>query len=213
MDKKCISYSWRKYIPAIILILFLTKSYSQDNFTAKFFGFSFHPDGDVNAENMPTKIDKNGVAVVNLGMYFGYENFFHKDKLSAKVVTALYSDCGGLFSGLAHIGFRGVIIETENFSINGGIGPTFIFRRSWYSKFDNYINSGFYRGNETDFWQYKFLWYGGELEFNYKLSETLDLSTTFIPGYPKLIELSVGVRYRFKVHQQIRKGQNGERAH
>ena len=187
----------KKGLAIIVMMITITNGYSQDNFTAKFFGFSFHPDGDINAENMPTKIDENGVLVVNLGMYLGYENFFHKDKLSYKAVTAFYSDCGGLFSGLLHVGFRGVIYQNGNFSVNGGLGPTFIFRRSWYSKFDDYVNSGFYNGNETDFWQYKFLWYGGELEFNYKLNNSLDFSTTFIPGYPKLLELSVGIRYRF----------------
>ncbi|MBI9055590.1 MAG: hypothetical protein JEY96_17330 [Bacteroidales bacterium] len=189
----------------LILCLFLAMlpflGIAQDNFSAKFFGFSFHPDGDVNADNMPTKIDKNGVLVVNIGMYFGYEHFVHKDKLSIKTAVAFYSDCGGLFSGLVHVGFRGVIVQFDRFSINGGLGPTFIYRRSWYSKFDDYVNSGFYNGNETDFWQYKFLWYGGELEFNYQLTNRLDLSTTFIPGYPKLLELSFGVRYRFKKQQ------------
>jgi len=199
----------------LLLPLFMAviSGFSQDNFTAKFFGLSFHPDGDVNADNMPTKLDKNGVAVINLGIYFGYESFFHRDKLSAKIVTAFYSDCGGLFSGLLHVGFRGVIMQSKRFSINGGLGPTLIFRRSWYSKFDDYINSGFYRGNETDFWQHKFLWYGGELEFNYKMNDALDLSTTFIPGYPKLIEFSFGVRYRFKNHRVAEKSQNVKIVH
>lgn len=187
-----------KKILIFLIFILPIKAYTQDNFTAKFFGFSFHPDGDVNADNMPTKIDRNGVVVVNIGIYLGYESFFYKDKLSFKTVTAFYSDCGGLFSGLIHVGFRGVIIEKKRFSINGGLGPTFIYRRSWYSKFDDYVNSGFYKGNETNYWQYKFLWYGGELEFNYKLNKYLDLSTTFIPGYPKLLELSFGVRYRFQ---------------
>lgn len=184
----------------VLILLFTLQSilvFGQDNITAKFFGLSVHPDGDLNADNMPTKIDKNGVLVINLGMYFGYEHFVHKDKLSYKVIMAYYSDCGGLFSGLVHVGFRGVIVNQKRFSINGGIGPTFIYRRSWYSKFENYINSGFYTGNETDFWQYKFLWYGGELEFNYKINDAIDLSATFIPGYPKLLALSFGVRYRF----------------
>jgi hypothetical protein len=188
----------KKLILFVFILIAPIIGFSQDNFSAKFFGFSFHPDGDVNADNMPTKIDRNGVLVVNVGMYFGYENFVYKDKLSIKMAAAFYSDCGGLFSGLIHVGFRGVIMEYKNFSINGGLGPTFIYRRSWYSKFDDYVNSGFYSGNETDFWQYKFLWYGGELEFNYKLSNSLDFSTTFIPGYPKLLELSIGVRYRFQ---------------
>ena len=201
----------KRGVVVILFIMFGLSGYSQDNLTAKFFGFSFHPDGDVNADNMPTKVDRNGVMVINLGMYFGYENFFHKDKLSYKVVTAFYSDCGGLFSGLIHTGFRGVIYSGDKFSVNGGIGPTFIFRRSWYSKFDNYINSGFYNGNETDFWQYKFLWYGGELEFNYKMSNSLDLSTTFIPGYPKLLGLSIGVRYRFGI--KSKKDQSADLRH
>ncbi|MBU8891344.1 MAG: hypothetical protein KOO66_01085 [Bacteroidales bacterium] len=187
-----------KIILFVLLIIVSTTGFSQDNFTAKFFGFSFHPDGDENADNMPTKIDRNGVVVINLGMYFGYEHFVSKDKLSLKTAAAFYSDCGGLFSGLVHVGFRGVILQRKKFSINGGLGPTFIYRRSWYSKFDDYINSGFYNGNETDFWQYKFLWYGGELEFNYKLKKSLDFSVTIIPGYPKLLGLSFGVRYRFK---------------
>jgi hypothetical protein len=187
----------RRSVFVLLFFLFCISGFSQDNFTVKFFGFSFHPDGDINAENMPTKIDKNGVAVVNLGLYFGYEKFVHKDKVSLKVITAYYSDCGGLFSGLVHVGVRGVILQLDKFSINGGLGPTFIYRRSWYSKFDNYVNSGFYSGNETDFWQYKFLWYGGEIEFNYKLNEFLDLSVTLVPGYPKLIDVSIGVRYRF----------------
>lgn len=192
-----------KRVFAFLLILFPVFGISQDNISAKFFGFSFHPDGDVNARNMPTKVDRNGIMVINIGVYFGYESFFYKDKLSFKTALAFYSDCGGLFSGLVHVGFRGVIVQNKRFSINGGLGPTFIYRRSWYSKFDDYVNSGFYNGNETDFWQYKFLWYGGELEFNYKLNKSLDLSTTFIPGYPKLLALSVGVRYRFNTKAKI----------
>ncbi len=201
----------KKTFLLMLCLVCSTVLFGQDNVTAKFFGLSFHPDGDVNADNMPTKIDKNGFIVVNLGLYFGYEKFFHKDKLSFKVINAYYSDCGGLFSGLLHVGFRGVILDKGRFSINGGLGPTFIFRRSWYSKFDNYINSGFYNGNETDFWQYKYLWYGGELEFNYRLNKHIDLSTTFIPGYPKLLALSVGVRYRFGVKTKL--NQNDKQVH
>ncbi|MDA3954802.1 MAG: hypothetical protein PF485_14230 [Bacteroidales bacterium] len=187
----------RRSVLVLVFFLFFLSVFSQDNLTVKFFGLSIHPDGDVNADNMPTKIDRNGIAVINLGLYFGYENFIYKDKLSLKIITAYYSDCGGLFSGLLHVGLRGVVLQSNKFSINGGIGPTFIYRRSWYSKFDNYVNSGFYNGNETDFWQYKFLWYAGELEFNYKLKKFLDLSVTLVPGYPKLIDISIGVRYRF----------------
>ncbi len=36
----------------------------------------------------------------------------------------------------------------------------------------------------------------GELEYNYKISEKTDFSTTFVPGYPSLISLSFGLRFR-----------------
>ena len=188
----------RKALLITIIIFSFSKIYSQDNLSFKFFGFSIHPEGDVNASNMPTKIDENGVVVLNIGAYLGYENFFYKDKFSYKTITTFYMDCGGLFGGFFHLGFRGVILDRNKFSINGGLGPTLIFRRSWYSKFDDYVNSGFFDGTEDEYWQYKFLWYGGELEFNYKLSKSLDFSVTLVPGYPKLIDLSLGVRYRLK---------------
>lgn len=188
----------RKVLLTGLIIFSISKIYSQDNLNFKFFGFSFHPQGDVNASNMPTKIDANGIAVVNIGAYFGYEKFIYNHKFSLKTISAVYMDCGGLFGGFVHLGFRGVILHLNNFSINGGLGPTLIYRRSWYSKFENYVNSGFFDGTENEFWQYKFLWYGGEFEFNYKLSKSLDFSVTLVPGYPKFVDLSLGVRYRLR---------------
>lgn len=75
----------KKRILVILLMPVSIIGFSQDNFTVKFFGFSFHPDGDVNADNMPTKIDRNGVVVINLGIYFGYESFFIKTNSPLKL--------------------------------------------------------------------------------------------------------------------------------
>ncbi|MCH7516084.1 MAG: hypothetical protein IIB08_02975 [Bacteroidetes bacterium] len=94
-----------------------------------------------------------------------------------------------------HIGFRTTLLKRNKHSILTGLGPTLIFRRNWHSKFDNYINSGYFKGNKDVFWQYKFLWYGGEIEYYYQLNENLEFSVGFIPGYPKFMSLSFGIRH------------------
>jgi hypothetical protein len=40
------------------------------------------------------------------------------------------------------------------------------------------------------------LWYGGEFEYKYKISDRIDFSSSFIPGYPDLMNLAVGVNLK-----------------
>jgi len=146
---------------------------------------------------MPLRLDNKAVLVVNIGAMASYERFFSKDKFSIKIVQAAYSDCVSKFGGFTHLGFRGVIFKTKRHLLNGGIGPAFVYRRSWY-EIPGYQNLKYFKGENDDTWQYKFLWYGGEFEYNYKWNEKSDFSLTFIPGYPKLMSLSAGFRYWIK---------------
>ena len=58
-----------------------------------------------------------------------------------------------------------------------------------------YVDTKYFEGSPTDKWQRKFLWYGGELEYKFALSPKLDIATTFVPGYPDLMALAVGLNY------------------
>ena len=162
----------------------------------KFFGLSIHPAGDLNAQLMPLKFDKKGVFVLNTGVSMNVEYFFYKNIVSVKFVQGLYADCAQKLGGFTHLGLRGRIFEYGKHSFYGGIGPTLIYRKNWYS-FENYDGSySFFRGNPEDTWQYRFLWYGGEFEYNYALNEKVSLSSSFVPGFPDLVNLSIGIRLR-----------------
>ena len=187
---------------------FSGKVMAQRFWGVKYFGISLHPKGDVNAPLMPLNPDKKGYLVFNLGGMVSYEQYFKPNKFSIKGIQAIYTDCAAQLGGFTHIGIRAVVFQTSRHSLNGGIGPTFIYRRNWH-KLPGYQNSGYFEGKPDAAWQYKFIPYAGEFEYNYKLTEKTEFSVTFVPGYPDLMSLSVGVRFLLKTedhHKSKREG-------
>lgn len=165
---------------------------------AKFFGISFHPHGAANANLMPRKYDRDGMFVQNLGMTMNFEYYVMSNIISVKYVQGAYLDCLSQFAGFTHIGLRGRIFQSGKHSLNGGFGPTLLFRRNWYHVPGYDDSFAFFHGAKEDYWQHRFIWYGGEMEYNYALHDRIDLSVTFVPGYPDLMNLSFGIRYRSK---------------
>ncbi|WP_225307213.1 hypothetical protein [Adhaeribacter soli] len=185
-------------ILVIIFMLFQQAAIAQsDNIGLKFFGLSIHPQGDENAKLMPRRLDEKGVLVINLGGMLSYEKFFYKDAFSVKAVQGLYSDCAARLGGFSHIGLRGKIFKSGKHSLYGGIGPTLVYRRNWHD-LPGYQDPAYFDGKPYATWQYKFLWYGGEFEYAYRLTERFSFASTFIPGYPKLISFSFGIKYMTK---------------
>ncbi|QHL87045.1 hypothetical protein GU926_06180 [Nibribacter ruber] len=182
----------------LLLLLFLIalpgQAQLRRNVSLKYFGLTLHPKGDDNADLMPLNPDGKGYFVVNLGGSVSYEQFLKGDKFSIKAIQALYADCALQLAGFTHLGVRAVIFELGRHSLNGGLGPTLVYRRNW-STLDGYnMSTSFFAGDPNDAWQYKMIWYAGELEYNYRLSDRTDLSTSFVPGYPNIMSLSFGVR-------------------
>lgn len=181
---------------------------AQEYIGIKFFGLSIHPRGEEdNAFLMPNKLDKKGYLVMNLGAELLYEKFLLKDIISFRIVQALYADCAARSGGFSHIGVRAKIIKIGKHSLYGGIGPTLVYRRNWL-EMDGYINQNRFKGSENDKWQYLFLWYGGEFEYKYAITDRLDFAASFIPAYPDLMSLAVGVNMKVneKQHRYERKG-------
>ena len=186
-------------------VLFLSVSFgllcsnkvaAQDNFGIKIFGLSIHPKGEkANAHLMPNRLDPDGYLVMNIGAMFSYEKFVFKDIVSLKTVQALYSDCAAQPGGFSHIGVRAQIVRTGKHSFYGGIGPTIVYRKNWL-RLDGYVNPHRFKGGPNDRWQYLFLWHGGEFEYKYAVSERFDFSATFVPGYPDLMSLSIGIHLK-----------------
>lgn len=180
-----------------LTVLFSICLKAQNNIGIKYFGLSIHPKGEhENSFLMPNKLDKNGYLVMNFGAVVSYEYFIVEERVSLKIAQALYSDCAARLGGFTHIGIRGRILKKGKHTISGGIGPTIVYRRNWL-ELDGYINQNRFKGDEDDKWQYLFLWYGGEFEYKYLISDRIDFSASFIPGYPDLMSLAVGVNLKF----------------
>nr|WP_182513749.1 hypothetical protein [Rufibacter quisquiliarum] len=185
------------FLPLFLLSLFCHAQYTR-NVSLKYFGLSLHPKGDDNAELMPLNPDGKGYLVLNVGGSVSYEHFFASDKFSVKAIQALYADCALRFAGFTHLGVRAVVFQLGRHSLNGGLGPTLVYRRNW-SELDGYnLSTSFFGGNPEDKWQYRMIWYAGEFEYNYRFKERTDFSVSFVPGYPNIMSLSFGVRYWLK---------------
>ncbi|TXC75599.1 fatty acid desaturase family protein [Luteibaculum oceani] len=195
MNPLCNSLRRGKVLRAAAVVVFLVFggiSQAQHNFGLKYFGLSMHPKGDPQAHLMPYRLDDRAVLVVNFGGIASFERYVYSNLLSIKLAQGLYTDSGGLISGHTHIGFRAKFLERKRHSMILGFGPTFIYRRNWNKK-PGYESTGLFR--ESGNIQHKFVWYGGEIEYNYQVSDQWDMSVNFLPGYPLVMSIGVGVRY------------------
>lgn len=163
----------------------------------KFISCSLHPKGSPNAQLMPLKFDVRGVFGYNPGGTLNFEYFIVDDILSAKFVQGLYGDCALQFLGYTHLGFRLRLFKIKRFSINIGIGPTMVYRQSWFRLKGYDTAEKFLKGNSFENWEYRFIWYGGEIECNFRVKDTWDMSFAIIPAGFDLINLNAGFRYRF----------------
>ena len=162
--------------------------------TAKLFGVSVHLRESPYPEMFPNRLDDKGYITFNYGAIVGYDRFVVRDVISVRVEQGLYADCAAKLAGFTHIGWRGLIFRRGRHSLNGGIGPTLVYRRDWNEN-DAYVDDGYFKRHGE--WQYKFYWYAGELEYNYRLKGRTDLSVNLVPGIPELVSFGIGLRKRF----------------
>lgn len=189
-----------KTIAFLLFLVGVNSTFAQSTFTAKYFGLTVHPFGDPTANLQPNKWDSEARLVGNVGLFIGYEKFFYKDLVSAKVIQAVFSDCSAGLAGLTHIGLRVLALEHGHHRMYLAGGPTFIYRDSWKRFGIAYEESGFFRNGYVKGLgdvQYKFIWYGMELEYDYVFTERNSLSVSFTPGIPLAMILSVGWKHWF----------------
>lgn len=157
-------------------------------------GITFHPGKNTNAQFYDLSIGKKKRFVLNAGLAFTVEYMFYPN-FSVKLDQAVFRDCAGKFAGMTMLNLRYTADLGKLGSGSGGLGPFFFYRKSW-TDFDGYNDEGFFRLSSNGKWQTKFVWYGGELEYNYPLTETIDISTNLLPGIPVVYALTPGIRYR-----------------
>lgn len=177
----------------VVYALSVCSGMAQDNVGLRFVFGTLHPNGEKMAFLMPNKLDKNAVAVLNWGFIGHYQRYIYKKRISLKVAQGGYSDCARLFAGHTHLGFRFNFLNGKRHSLEFGFGPTFVYRESW-NRFEGYVQDTKLLKN-TKNWQWNFVWYGGELEYDYALTKNIDLNINVIPGYPKFYTFAIGARY------------------
>ena len=175
-----------------LLIIFLSITlyiFGEDRISIKFMGLSIHPNGAKSSEIMPLKFDKKGFLVPNFGIILSYEHLMN-DAVSFRVSQGFYYDCALQPAAFTQINLRGDIYKDDEFRINGGCGPTLIYRKSWEG-LEGYNPTSFYKSRGKI--EYVYLWYGGDFEFNKRLDSDTELNIAFVPGYPTLMNLSAGI--------------------
>lgn len=188
----------KSFLAVVMICLTSVPLFAHDfSFGVKLFGLTIHPIGALNYSLFPLKLDSEGFVVFNPGVTLNAEYFVWRDIISIKAVQGLYGDCAMQFAGFSHIGFRIRFLKIKRFSMNVGIGPTFLYKRSWY-RLPGYNDSlETYKGTKDEDWQYLFYWYGGEIETNIQVNDNFDVSITVIPGVPDIINISTGFRYNY----------------
>ncbi len=184
----------------IILLSFSTSGECQFSIGLKVGGLAFHQK-KVNPNYYRWSIDKKGHWVG----YFGFSivmAYQFNPFLGVKLIqTVLPSDCAGKFSGITHLGLdfhdRIVGAKNETHKFSGSVGPLFYYRKNWKEISNYYVDKNFVKSNKNNVWERKFVWYGGQIQYDFFFRSNQSFSTNFLPGYPYIYTFMSGFNQQF----------------
>ncbi len=163
----------------------------------KFTGLSYHPGGGENIQHYKRALDDRDFWVVLLGFQTDADYIVNR-YFFLRAGTSLYKDCADVWAGYYHLGFRANYDATDKLSLRIGIGPTYLWRENWLNKVKGYTKDSFFGPATHGDYQGAFIYYGGDVEAEWKLNPMISLLYSVIPGYPEVIQNSVGLRYSFR---------------
>ncbi len=160
-----------------------------------FNGLTYHPGGG-DHERYPRKLDDAAYWVLQVGGQADLDWYLHRYVLLRGSVSVI-RDCEDVWSGFFHLGPRLNLPIGPKFVFRIGIGPTLVWRQTWFGVDSTYHGDSFYGRDSTGAYQSRFLWYGGNLDFEWKIRRNLSLLYSNLPGWPHVITSSIGARYSF----------------
>ncbi len=126
------------------------------------------------------------------------QDYYITDQVMLRGAVGIYEDSYRLFAGFVHFGVRVEALKFHNMRIRVGLGPTFIFRENWWNHKPGYDGSTFFGKNRrSGAWETALIWYGGDIELEWVTSPNSSLLLTIVPGYPVVINTSLGIRWRY----------------
>jgi len=160
----------------------------------KYMGLTTHLKKSAHPHIYKRKFDKSGFAVLNHGLVLNFE-YFLAQNTSLKLSQALIPfDCANKFLGATQMGVSyGRFIAQSPNEIRITAGPIFFYRKSW-KDLDGYVDDGLFSLNKNQKWQTKFVWHGGEIEFNHWYNENSAFSLNWMPGIPELFTFAPGYK-------------------
>jgi hypothetical protein len=179
----------------LLLIVFITIACcapAQWFVGVKFMGVSIHTDNNFNGSLYKTAIGKKNRVAFHFGLVVTAEYKFN-NWFSLKAEQSGFRDCGGKLALMSMLNARYTINFRNGSDLSGGLGPFWYYRRTW-TDIDGYKEDGYFKLSDNGRWQKKFVWYGGEIEYNYPITETLDWSTNILPAVPVVIGVASGIR-------------------
>jgi hypothetical protein len=162
----------------------------------KYTGITYHPGGGENLDHYKRSLDSEDYWVLLVGAQADID-YLLSPFLYLRASTSLYRDCADVWAGYYHLGFRANWDATEKLSLRVGIGPTYLWRENWNGVVRGYTKDSFFGPATKGKYQGAFIWYGGDAEVEWKISPKVSALYSVIPGYPEVIQNSVGLRYSF----------------
>jgi hypothetical protein len=162
----------------------------------KYTGITYHPGGGENIEHYKRALDNEDYWVLLIG-FQADADYLLRPFLYLRASTSLYRDCSDLWAGYYHLGFRANWDATEKLSLRIGIGPTYLWRQNWFGVVKGYTKDSFFGPATGGDFQGAFVWYGGDAEIVWKLNSKMAVLYSVIPGYPEVIQNSIGMRFSF----------------
>lgn len=168
-----------------------------------FTGLTYHPGGGDHTDAYPRKLDAGAYWVLLLGGemdldWYAYHFSHSPMALLVRGSVSLNKDCSDVWGGFFHLGPHFNLALGERFAFRIGVGPTLVWRQNWNGVVANYTGDSFYGETPTnDYFQSKFIWYGGNMELEWKIKPNVSLIFSNIPGWPHIITSSIGARYSF----------------
>lgn len=163
---------------------------------AKYFALTYHPDGGEN-EGYPRQLDDQAYWVLQVGAQIDVDRRI-ASWLQWRSIGALYRDCADVWAGFIHTGPRLEWTPVPNLSLLFGVGPTFLWRQNWLFHVKGYTKDSFFgKADSSSDYQSAFLWYGGDLEAQWRIDRKWSVVASVVPGWPEVITTSVGARREF----------------
>lgn len=181
----------------ITYIILNTCIYSQ-GLTAgiKFGGIGYHPKPTGSEQFYKHTLNKKKSLALFSSVTFCFSYNFNEFIGLKAVQTILLKDCANKFAGISHIGLNvhDRIINWKNEQYRGSFsfGPLFYYRKNW-NKIEGYkTDTNFINLSKNEIWERKFVWYGGQIQFDYYWNHKDAISVNLLPGHPYIYAMSVG---------------------